>query len=98
MYVYSMQNKVMHSAAPCANNGVRENDGGGGGGGGEDTSVQQILMPPDADFLSSFYEQVSTPHLSVMGYRHFDTFYTPIERDSPTPPHTQVFFAPVPLR
>ena len=23
---------------------------------GEDTTVQQILMPPDTDFLSSFYE------------------------------------------
>ena len=29
---------------------------GGKEGGGEAMTVQQILMPPDTDFLSSFYE------------------------------------------
>ena len=58
-----MQNVVLPSAAP-SEDGVKEKEeerrgegeGGRGGGGGEDTSVQQILMPPDADFLSTFYE------------------------------------------
>ena len=58
---------MIPSAGSTAEEGIRENGGGGGGGGGkdggegeggggEDMSVQQILMPPDADFLSSFYE------------------------------------------
>ena len=42
------------STSEGAASGAKE--GGGGGGGGEDMSVQQILMPPDTDFLSSFYE------------------------------------------
>lgn len=42
------------SAATATHSG----DGAAGGkdGGGEDLTVQQILMPPDPDFLSSFYE------------------------------------------
>lgn len=68
--VFVLQNEVVPSSAgSTAEEGVTENGGGGGGGGGrgkeggegdggggEDMSVQQILMPPDADFLSSFYE------------------------------------------
>ena len=53
-----MQNVVLPLAA-ASEDGVKEKEeerGEGGGGGGEDTSVQQILMPPGADFLSSFYE------------------------------------------
>ena len=54
-----MQNVVLPSAAP-SEDGVKEKEeerrGEGEGGGGEDTSVEQILMPPDADFLSTFYE------------------------------------------
>ena len=34
----------------------KEDEVGRGEGEGEDMSVQQILMPPDTDFLSSFYE------------------------------------------
>ncbi|CAI8012348.1 KRAB-A domain-containing protein 2 [Geodia barretti] len=61
----STPNVVLPSAAPSEDGmkekeeerrGEGEGGGGGGAGGGEDTSVQQILMPPDADFLSTFYE------------------------------------------
>ena len=42
--------------------------GGGvrGEGGGEDMSVQQILMPPDSDFLSSFYEAAQVSYTPVL--------------------------------
>ena len=39
---------------------------GGKEGGGEAMTVQQILMPPDTDFLSSFYEAAEVWPFSLM--------------------------------
>lgn len=72
------------SAATATHSG----DGAAGGkdGEGEDLTVQQILMPPDTDFLSSFYEAAQLSNLAEGNSRKRKRKQTPMRVTSVATP------------